>query len=73
MDQTKITEVEFHKHLGVIFTIDYTWHAYLELIKSNAWKRINILRKLKSELDRKSLQSIYFSFIRPLLEYADIV
>ena len=24
-------------------------------------------------MDRKSLQTIYFSFIRPLLEYADVV
>ena len=24
-------------------------------------------------LDRKSLQTIYFAFIRPLLEYADVV
>ena len=31
------------------------------------------MRKLKFKLDRRSLQTIYFSFIRPLLEYADIV
>ena len=31
------------------------------------------MRKLKFLLDRKSLQTIYFSFIRPLLEYADVV
>ena len=31
------------------------------------------MRKLKFQLDRKSLQSIYFSFIRPLPEYADVV
>ena len=29
--------------------------------------------KLKFLLSRKSLQIIYFSFIRPLLEYADVV
>ena len=31
------------------------------------------MSKLKFKLDRRSLQSIYFSFIRPLLEYADVV
>ena len=31
------------------------------------------MRKLKFVLDRNSLQTIYFSFIRPLLEYADVV
>ena len=31
------------------------------------------MRKLKFVLDRKSLQAIYFSFITPLLEYADVM
>ena len=30
------------------------------------------MRKLKFQLDRKSLQTIYFSFIRPLQEYAGV-
>ena len=34
---------------------------------------MNIMRKLKFVLERKSSQTIYFSFIRPLLEYADVV
>ena len=29
------------------------------------------MRRLKYKLDRKSLESIYISFIRPLLEYGD--
>ncbi|MCU7801465.1 MAG: hypothetical protein KZQ70_15375, partial [gamma proteobacterium symbiont of Lucinoma myriamae] len=35
--------------------------------------RIHVMRKLKFKLDRRSLQTIYYSFIRPLLEYADVV
>ena len=31
------------------------------------------MRKLKFKLDRKSLETIYISFIRPLLEYANVV
>ena len=31
------------------------------------------MRKLKCLLERDSLQIIYTSFIRPILEYADIV
>ena len=31
------------------------------------------MRTLKRRLDRKSLQTIYFSFIRPIIEYADVV
>ena len=35
------------------------------------WLRINIKRKLKFNLDRKSLETIYITIIRPLLEYGD--
>ena len=31
------------------------------------------MRKLKFDLDRKSLETIYISFIRPILEYADVI
>ena len=31
------------------------------------------MRKLRFQLDRKSLETIYISFIRPLLEYGDTI
>ena len=73
MNQTQNAEVNSHKHLSVTFSNDCTWHEHLDLVKSKAWKRINMMRKLKFQLDRKSLQTIYFSFICPLLEYADVL
>ena len=73
MNQQDIITVESHKHLGLTFTNDLSWHEHLNNIKTKAWHRINVMRKLKFQLSRKSLQIIYFSFIRPLLEYADVV
>ena len=73
MNTTKIQEVNSHKHLGVTFSNNGTWHEHINEIKEKSWKRINIMRKLKFILDRKSLETIYVSFIRPLLEYADVV
>lgn len=73
MDNIQINEVSSHKHLGLVFSNDCSWHNHLELIKSKAWTRVNVMRKLKFKLDRRSLETIYVSFIRPLLEYADIV
>ena len=34
---------------------------------------MNVMRRLKCCLDRKSLETIYLTFIRPMLEYADVV
>ena len=33
MDHIQINEVSAHKHLGMIFSNDYTWHDHLEHIK----------------------------------------
>ena len=60
LNQTQIAEVNSHNHLGIIFSNDCTRHEHLELVKSKAWKRIHTMRKLKFQLDRKSLQTIYF-------------
>ena len=69
----QINEVEFHKHLGIYFSNDGSWHKHIEYIKEKAWTRINIMRRLKYEIDRKSLEIIYTTFIRPILEYADVI
>ena len=73
LNQKQVTEVTSHKHLGLVFSNDCSWHEHLEYLKAKAWSRINIMRKLKFKFDRRSLQTIFFSFIRPLLEYADVV
>ena len=73
MNQTQIEEVTSHKHLGVLYSNDCTWDEHLDYIKSKAWIRVNIMRKLKFKLDRHSLQTICFSFIRPVTEYSDVV
>jgi hypothetical protein len=43
------------------------------MITGKAYKRINILRKFKFILYRKTLEKIYFTFVRPLIEYADVI
>ena len=73
MHDQPISEVSSHKHLGVTLSSDCTWHLHINSIKEKAWKRVNIMRKLKYTLDRESLETIYVSFIRPLLEYGDVL
>ena len=35
--------------------------------------KLNVMRRLKFILDRRSLEIVYTSFIRPLLEYGDTI
>ena len=69
----QIKEVKFHKHLGIYFSNDGSWHKHIDYIKEKACTRINIMRRLKYELERKSLEIIYTTFIRPILENADVI
>ena len=71
MSGQKIKEVDTHKHLGIFLSKDGTWHKHIDYIKTKAWARINIMRKLKFQLDRRSLEIIYTTFIRPILEYGN--
>lgn len=73
MNSETIKEVPHHKHLGIFLSNDGTWHQHIEYILTKAWQRLYIMRKFKYLLDRESLQIIYTSFIRPILEYADVV
>jgi cytochrome c len=59
------------KHLGLIFSSDGSWINHMNYILEKASKRLNVLSKFK--VDRKSLETIHFSYIRPILKYADIV
>ena len=71
MENVQIKEVKSHKHLGLYLSSDCSWHQHINYIKGKVWLRINIMRKLKFKQDRKSLETIYTTFIRPLLENGD--
>ena len=73
MNNIFIKEVLSHKHLGLNFNNTGTWNSHIDEIATKAWKRLHIMRKFKFLLDRSSLQQFYFTFIRPVLEYADII
>ena len=68
-----VKEVTSHKHLGLNLTSSCDWLMHIDYIKEKSLNRLNLLRSLKFTLNRQSLQKIYFTFIRPILEYADVV
>ena len=66
-----IESVPGHKHLGIVLSHNLRWNAHINDIVAKCTKKINMMKKFKFELDRKSLETIYFSFIRPTMEYGD--
>ena len=61
------------KHLGLYLDerLNFIHHIKEKIYK--ACKGIGVIRKLHSILPRHSLLTIYKSFIRPLLDYGDII
>ena len=57
MNQQAIITVESHKHLGLTFTNDLSWHERFNNIKTKAWHCISERPKLKFHLNRNSLIS----------------
>ena len=65
--------VSEHKHLDLTISNDGNWGKHVDLITKKAFTRVNITRKFKFILDRRTLEKNYLTFIRPLLEYGDVV
>jgi hypothetical protein len=73
LDDQPIERVTSHKHLGVTLANDLSWKTHAYNIGKKAYNTLGILRPLRMKLDRASLETLYKSFIRPVLEYADIL
>ncbi|KAK3082452.1 hypothetical protein FSP39_012409 [Pinctada imbricata] len=70
---TALQKSNTHKHLGITFSSDGKWSTHIKNLCDAAYKKINVLNKLKYVLSRKSLDKIYNTFILPTLEYASEV
>ena len=62
--------VNSHKHLGVTLSNDGKWNTHIDNIVTSAMKHINVMRKIKYKICRTTLEKLYLTYIRPILEYA---
>ena len=70
MDNIVLQEIIRHRHLGITFSSDLTWHNHTVEITTKGWQRLNILRAFKFKFDRKSLERLYIPIVRPVMEYS---
>ena len=72
-DNVNVKFVSQHKHLGLTFSENMKWKCHKDSVLTSASRMIGIMRKLKYVFSRRSLNQIYISYIRPILEYSSIV
>ena len=68
-----VTQSLYQKHLGIILDSELTFENYLKMVTTKINKTIGILRKLQNLLTRTALITIYKAFIKPHLDYGNIL
>ena len=68
-----IDEVSDHKYLGLTLSNNLKFDPHIDSVCLKARQRLSIIQSLKFKLDRKTLETIYFAFILPVVEYGKIV
>ena len=61
------------KHYGMILDTKLDFSLHLKNVQNKVNKTIGLLRKLQDTLPRAPLVTIFKSFIRPHLDYGDII
>ena len=73
LNNIQVERVASQKHLGVILDEKLNFKQHIDSAISKVNKGISVIRKLRHSLPRKSLITIYKAFLRPLLDYGDII
>ena len=75
LNDTNLTEVNNHKHLGIIIRSNMYWSSHINEILAKVEKRLSIMRSRRSKqnLPKSCLDKLYNSMILPLLGYCDVL
>ena len=72
-DNETVAEVNHHTYLGLKFSFNLKWNEHINDIYLKAKSRLNMMVPLKYRADRKTLEIMYKTFVRPLMEYGIVV
>ena len=70
---TPVTQATIQKHIGMYLDEKLNYNTHIIEKISKIYKGIGLARNLSNKLPRKALATIYKAFIRPHLDYGDIV
>ena len=68
-----MTQNTVQKHIGLYLGEKRNYNTHIKEKLSKVYKGIALLRNLSNKLPRQALVTIYKAFIRPHLDYVDIV
>ena len=68
-----ISQCKSQKHLGIILDSELTFEDHYKMVLSKTNKTIGLIRKLQNSLPREGITTIYKAFVRPHLDYGDVL
>ena len=68
-----VLQSPYQKHLGIFFDARLNFEEHLKVITTKVNKTTGLLWKLQKNLPRRVLMTMYTAFVRPHLDYSDIV
>ena len=71
--QAQVHQVQLQKHLGLFFDPKLSFDEHIQCISIKTRKIIGLIRKLQPIMPRTALLTIYKSFLRPHLDYEDVM
>ena len=68
-----VPQVQIQKHLGLLLYPKLSFDKHIQCILNKTRKIIGLIRKLQPIIPSAALLTIYKSFLRPLLDYGDVM
>ena len=73
LNNVQVERVSYQKHLAILLDEKLNFKQHIDSAISKVNKGISVIKKLRHNLPRKSLVTIYKAFLRPLIDYGDII
>ncbi len=73
MNDIPIHQMTTHKHLGIVINSTLTWGDHINYSHKKASRRVGLLKRCRKLIPRTCSETIYKSFIRPVIEYGDVI
>ena len=72
-NDTPVLKVNEHKHLGVVLDSNLSFNSHIKSAISKSRRGIGMIKHLSKYLPRQTLNELYILYVRPHLDYSDVI
>ena len=73
LNNTPISEVDSHTHLGLMLSKNMSWKQHVDRISKRVNQRLGMLQYFKYYLPKKCLSHLYHTTVLPIIDYCDLI